>query len=98
MADAVKWALLVAGFVIIIALILALPFAEFFNLGEFSTLLAEFVELVGKFLTGARGLINNFFTPFGRKVISGLMIWFLGKWLITVSVKVVVWIYHFIFK
>lgn len=98
MSDIAKWALLVAGAVAFIALILALPFVEFINVGEFSAALSNVVGIAGDAFLFGRGLINNFLLPFGRTVASGLMFWLFGKWAITISIKIGAWVYHFIFK
>lgn len=98
MSDIAKWALLVAGAVALIALIMALPFVEFINLEEFSAALSNVVNIAGDAFLFGRGLINNFLLPFGRTVASGLMFWLFGKWAITISIKIGAWVYHFIFK
>lgn len=98
MSDAVKWGLLVAGAVIIIALIVALPFVEFIDLAEFSAAITNIVSIAGSAFRFGRGLINNLLLPFGRTVASGIMIWLIGKWAITVTIKISTWIYHYIFK
>lgn len=98
MADVAKWALLVAGAIIIIALICALPFMEFVDAGEFANLISRLVDVAGGGFVFARGLINNFLTPFGRTALTGLLYWMFGKWAITIAVKIVIWVYHFIFK
>lgn len=98
MGDAIKWGLLVAGIVVIIGLIMALPFVEFIDLASFTSALSTFTSIVGKYFGQARGLINNFLSPVGRSILSGLLIWFIGKWAIKVSINIVVWVYHFIFK
>lgn len=98
MSDAIKWALLIAGAVIIIGLIVALPFMDFLNVGEFASLISGLVDIAGTAFTFGRGLLNNFLTPFGRTALTGLLFWMFGKWAITVAIKIVVWAYHFIFK
>lgn len=98
MSDIAKWALLVAGALVLIGLILALPFVEFINLDEFSAILANITSIAGDAFRFGRGLINLFLLPFGRSVLSGLMIWLIGKWAIMISIKIGSWIYHFIFK
>lgn len=98
MSDIAKWALLVAGAVALIALIMALPFVNFINVGEFGNSLSTVVSIAGDALLQARKLINNFFSPFGRGVLTGLLIWLVGKFAILNSIKIVSWIYHFIFK
>lgn len=98
MSDIAKWALLVAGAVAFIALIMALPFVEFINVGEFTSALANVIIIAGDAFAFGRGLINNFLLPFGRSVATGLMIWLLAKWAIPVAIKIGAWVYHFIFK
>lgn len=98
MSDVVKWGLLVAGAVVLLGLILALPFVDFIDFGEFSAALTNVVNIAGGSFKFARGLINNFFLPFGRYIITGLMIWLIGKWVVMVAIKIAAWIYHFIFK
>lgn len=98
MSDAVKWALLVAGAIVFIGMIFALPFVEFINLDEFADVLSNVVEVAGDAFIFARGLVNNFFLPFGRKIITGLLIWLVGKWAIMNAIKIGAWVYHFIFK
>ena len=98
MADIAKWALLVAGAIVIIGLIVALPFMDFVDAGEFADLISSLVDIAGDGFVFARGLINNFLTPFGRTALTGLLFWMFGKFAITISIKIVVWVYHFIFK
>lgn len=98
MSNIIKWALLGAGAVLIIGLIMALPFVGFIDFQEFGNGLTDIVEVCGDFFISARGLINSFLTPFGRGLLTGLLIWLFGKWAITVSIKTVVWVYHFVFR
>lgn len=98
MSDIAKWALLVAGIVILIALIVALPFVDFIDLGEFENALNNVVNIAGDAFQFARGLINCFLLPFGRTIVTGLMFWLLGKWAIMIGIKITAWAYHFIFK
>lgn len=98
MSNAVKWALLGAGAVLLIGLVMALPFVEFINFGEFGVAVSNIVSVAGDFFSSARGLINCFLLPFGRTVLSGLLIWLFGKWAIMISIKTVTWVYHFVFR
>lgn len=98
MGEFIKWALLVVGIIALIALVVALPFTGFLDVGEFGSLITQLVDIVGSFLLTARQLINNFLTPFGITVLSGLLIYIIGKWVITIGIKITAWIYHFIFK
>ena len=98
MSDIAKWALLVAGALVFLGLILQLPFVEFINVEEFLSALGNIASIAGDAFTFARGLLNNFFLPFGRKIITGLLIWLIGKWALQISIKIGAWVYHFIFK
>lgn len=98
MGDAIKWGLLVAGIVVIIGIIVALPFVEFIDLASFTEALTTITSILGGFFYKARCLLNNFFSPFGRFILSGLLIWLIGKWAIKVALNITVWVYHFIFK
>lgn len=98
MSDAIKWALLIAGAVIIVGLIVSLPFMEFMNVGEFANLISGLVDIAGSSFAFARGLLNNFLTPFGRTALTGLLFWMFGKFAIMITIKITVWAYHFIFK
>lgn len=98
MSDIVKWGLLTAGLIALIGLIMALPFVDFANAGEFATAIGNIVSVVGGFFQSARGLINCFLLPYGRTVLTGLLVWLFGKWAITIAIKIVAWVYHFVFR
>ena len=98
MSDIVKWALLAAALAAIIALIVALPFNDFLDLGELSAAISNVVTIAGNAFSFGRGLINNLLLPFGRRIASGLMIWLIGKWVLMIGIKTATWAAHFIFK
>lgn len=98
MSDIAKWGLLIAGALALIALILALPFAEYLNTTELTTAITNVVIVAGNAFGTVRGILNNFFLPFGRNVLSGLLIYMFTKWILTIGIKITAWIYHFIFK
>lgn len=98
MSNAIKWALLTAGALMLIGLVMALPFVQFIDFGEFGTAVNNIVSVVGNLFSSARGLINSFLLPFGRTVLTGLLVWFFGKWAIMVSIKIATGIYHFVFR
>lgn len=98
MGDAIKWALLATAIVVLIALVVALPFNNFLDVSEFADTVGTIVRVCGSSFQSARGLINCFLTPFGRTLVTGMLLWFFGKWAIMVAVKIVAWVYHFIFK
>lgn len=98
MSNIAKWALLSAGAVMLIALILNLPFVQYISFRQFGNLITRLLNIAGGFFTNARGLINCFLKPWGRTCLSALMVWFFGKWALLSSIKVVTWTYHFIFR
>lgn len=98
MSNAVKWALLGAGAVLLIGLVMALPFVGFIDFAQFGLAITDIVSIAGDFFSSARGLINCFLLPFGRTALSGLLIWLFGKWAIMISIKTVTWVYHFVFR
>lgn len=99
MGEFVKWALLAVAIVGLIALVLSLPFAQYVGeVSTFSSAIHQFVSRAGDALTGARGIVNNFFLVSGRRILSGIMFYIICKWLITVVIKITAWVYHFIFK
>lgn len=98
MAEAIKWGLLVAGALLVIGLIVALPFTNFLDLSALTNGINTIVYYAGDAFHSARGFINNFFSPFGRSVLTGLMFYLVGRWIITMTIKLTVWVYHFIFK
>ena len=98
MSNAIKWALLTAGALLLIGLVMALPFVGFIDFGEFGSAITNIVNVVGDFFTSARGIINCFLLPFGRTVLSGLLLWFFGKWALMVAIKMTTGIYHFVFR
>ena len=98
MGDVVKWGLLVAGIVLLVAMVAELPFLEFMNLDELTGAVANVVAICGNAFRFGRGLINNFLTPFGRGAATGLIYWIICKPFIMQGIQYLVWVYHYIFK
>lgn len=98
MSNIVKWGLLAAAVVAMIALIVVLPFNDYINVSEFTSAVNGVVTLCGSYFKFGRGLLNNFLSPFGRACVSGLLAYFFGKFFITIAIKIVAWIQHFIFR
>lgn len=98
MGDVVKWGLLVAGILIVVSMIAGLPFLDFLNLDELTGAVSQVVSVCGGAFHFARGLINNFLTPFGRGAASGLIFWVICKPFIMTAIQYLVMIYHYIFK
>lgn len=98
MGDVIKWGLLVAGIIVVIAMVAELPFLEFMNLDELTGAISSVVSICGDVFRFARGLINNFLTPFGRVAASGLIFWVICKPYILQGIRYLVMVYHYIFK
>lgn len=98
MSDIAKWALLVAGAVIIFGMILALPLARYIDVGVFTTAISVIVNVCQEGFFFARGAINNLLSPWARTAVTGLAVYIIGKQFVTVGLKIIIWVYHFIFK
>lgn len=98
MSDIAKWAILIAAIIVVIGLVMALPFYEYIDVSKFSAAVVTIISVAGDGFTFARGLVNNFLSPWARGVFSGLLLWLIGKYVIIYTLKVSVWVYHYIFK
>lgn len=100
MSDIAKWALLVTAVLALIVIVLTMPFAKFLPTGaqQITVYIDEIVTLCSGFFYTARSLINIFLFESARSVLSGLIVYLFAKWIITISVKITTWIFHFIFK
>lgn len=98
MGEFAKWGILVAGALAIVAIIFSLPFVEGIDLAEFSANVAGFLNLVSDYLIVGRGIINNFLTPAGAFTLNIVIGWVIGRKFITTTLRILVSIYHFIFK
>lgn len=98
MSNIVKWGILAASVVAFVALLMTLPFAQFFNLSEFSSALNGISTICGNAFKFGRGIVNNFLTPFGRTILTGIIGYLIGKFFYTISIKIIAWIQHFIFR
>ena len=98
MSDIAKWALLVAGAVIIIGLIMAMPLQRFIDVGVFSSAISVVVNVCQEGFRFARGVVNNLLSPWARTAVTALAVYIIGKQFLTLSLKIIIWVYHFIFK
>ena len=98
MSEIVKWGLLVAAAVATIAIIVSLPFASYIDGTAFGQQVSILLSHVSGALMQARGLVNNFLSPLGRNILTGIMVYLLAKYFLLMVVKISSWIYHFIFK
>lgn len=98
MSNAIKWALLTAGAVLLVGLVLALPFVDVINFGELSGAVSNLISVSGGALQSAKGIVNCFLSPWARGVLTGVIYYEIAKFAITISIKITTWVYHFIFR
>ena len=98
MSDYVKWALLAAALVALLALVAALPVSDLSLLGSVGSYLNSLVSVCGSALGSARALVNNLLFPPVRTFLSGLLIWLFCKYFLLLAIRITKGIYSFIFK
>ena len=98
MSDVAKWLILVAAFVVIFGLIVGLDVFNFIDLNVFDDAVSKLIDFAGDGFMFGRGLINNLLSPWARTALTGLMYWIIGREFILWTIKVSVWVYHYIFK
>lgn len=98
MSDIAKWALLGAGIIAVLLIILAFPIFGVIDASEFSSMMGSFVTSASSFLRFGRGLFNNFLTPYGRTLLTVILSWFLLKPFVMLGAKTTVMVYKWIFK
>lgn len=98
MSDAIKWGLLVAGIIAIIALVVAFGFGNYIDSQVIVDGCNILVKYAGSAFKSARGLINNFFFPIVYPAVGFVIWWLIVKPLATATIKLTVSIYHYIFK
>lgn len=100
MSDAVKWALAAAIVIALIAIVLTLPFVKYVT--ESNSAINEAVYVISEYCYDgfyyARGFINIFLTPFGSGLLSGIMVYLFTSWIVKLTIKITVWVFHFVFK
>lgn len=98
MSDIAKWALLLAGMVALIALIVALPIFDIINVQELTAAVSGISTICASALQSARGLINYFLTPVGRTILTVVINYMFFKFAYKWGVKVLAYAYKWIFK
>ena len=98
MSDVAKWVLLVAGFVVIIGMIIVLDPFQYIDHGVLGQAIDTLIDLAGDGFMFGRGLVNNLLSPWARAALSGLLFWIIGKEFITWTIKITTWAYHYLFK
>ena len=98
MGEVAKWAILAAVVITIISMCVAFPITQYIKVDVYLNGITTVIDVAGDALLFGRGLLNNFLSPWARTAVSGLMIWLIGKWLLTYTVRVTSIVYHWIFK
>lgn len=99
MGDVAKWIILAGAAITVIALIVGFPIMNYAtDIDTYIGAITTIVTYAGSAFRFGRGLINNLLSPWARAALSGLMLWLVGKWLVTYSLKIFVWIYNYLFK
>lgn len=98
MSDGIKWALLAASIITIIAVIFSLPLTNGLNISELVNGLGGIVDIAGSAILTVRNFINNLLTPVGRNILTGVIGYIFFKWIYTQGIKITLTVYHWIFK
>lgn len=98
MSDIAKWALLIAGFVLIMTIVMSLPIMDALNPTMVVSSIGGFLSIAGDFLQSARGIINNFLTPAGVATLNICIYWVVGRAFLTWTLNLTLGAYRFIFK
>lgn len=98
MSDLAKWALLAAAAVVAIGLIMGLGIADAMDGALFSTAVANVVTVAADGMKFGRGLVNNFVLPQAVPIVTAVLSFVVLKWVVTLTIKVTAWVYHFVFK
>lgn len=98
MSDIAKWALLAAGMVALIALILAIPLFDGIDLTAITSTINQFTALITPYISFARGLINYLVLPQAIPIINVILIYILTKPFVIGAIHLTRGIYSWIFK
>lgn len=98
MSDAIKWTLLVAGIVAIIALVVAIGFGQYISISTIEEGCVIITTYAGVALRNARGLLNYFFFEKVFPALTFTIWWLFVKPILTITIKMTISIYHYIFK
>lgn len=98
MSDAVKWAILAAGLIAIVTMVMALPFIGLIDGSALASAVTTLVSFCGNAFNFGRGLINNFLSPWARVAVTVLLGYQLTKPLVLNAIKLAVWALHFVYK
>ena len=98
MGDVAKWVILVAGIIMLVAMVVAFPIMSGINPSVFAQGITVIIDIAATVFQYGRGAVNLFLSPWARNLLSALMLWLVGKPVVTMSFKILVWVYHYIFK
>lgn len=98
MSDIVKWTILIALVILIMASLMALPIFAGFNIPALAGYIGQFIGYCGNAITWGRQFINNFLYPEAITALSGLVFYFVAKPFMLFSIDLTVGISRFIYK
>ncbi len=97
MSDIAKWGLLVAGIVIIVGLIVATGAMTGLtsSIEYVGSTFASFSNIVAPYFVFAKGFLNHFFPPL---LLNAVIAWSIMKPFATWTIKLIKFVYSWIFK
>lgn len=98
MSDLAKWALLVAGLIAIVAAVVALPIFQIIDVASLTSAVSTIASKCSSALIAARGIINFFFFPATRPLLTVAIGYLMTKFLVVWTIKIVSVVYKWIFK
>ena len=98
MSDLAKWALLLAGLVAIVAAVVALPIFQIIDIASLTSAVATISVKCSSYLTAARGIINFFFFPAMRPMLTIAIGYSISGFLLIWAIKIVSMVYCWILK
>lgn len=98
MSDIAKWAILAAGIIALIAIVMNLPIVQAIDTAQIAGVLSQFLSVVTPYITFARGLINFMVLPQVIPMIDIVMVWVFCKPLLTFVPMITKAVYKWILK
>lgn len=98
MSDLAKWALLLAGLIAIVAAVVALPIFQIIDVASLTSAVTTISTKCSSALIAARGIINFFFFPAVRPMVTIAIGYMMTKFLVIWAIKIISLVYSWIFK
>ena len=98
MSEIVKWGLLVAGMVAMIAILFSIPLFDGIDLSSLTSTINQFTGVISPYIGFARGLINYLVLPQAIPIVNVILIYILIKPFVIGGIHLIRGIYSWIFK